>query len=429
MNVAFLSSIWRHSSVNKMNRQGQPAGGDKRQQQLDQLSKGFRQFPLSPYMLLASMAFWTLLTYASFKGIQYFGVHRRLDDTDLVPNCPVKFGATVEENIIVVENYTGGESTPYVKRIGSQKFSDSFIGDEAPVELKDIPPIVTAVTSADFYNLQRIIEQTASIAPKKNIKLNLIVYDLGLYSKEAALIKKHCNCEFRTFEWSVYPYHVSDMNIRAWMPIIIQMILEEFGSVMWIDPSASINNVQELNQFKYRAERSFFLYEYPIFTAINAYTNPKMFKHLNEKRCTFVDLGMMDTRVMVLYRTKQTWYGIMKPWLKCALTKDCIAPDGARRTECFHYKRPKSTGCHWYEQSIFSIIINRVFQFTYNSDKFKAPHAVHFDDTELVYYFPEQPWTYTQIFLIFTLPPMVLVTLWYLKKRRDARKRNKFYNR
>ncbi|CAC5382271.1 unnamed protein product [Mytilus coruscus] len=227
-----------------------------------------------------------------------------------------------------------------------------------------------------------------------------------------------------------YPYnHVSDMNIRAWMPIIIQMILEEFGSVMWIDPSASINNVQELNQFKYRAERSFFLYEYPIFTAINAYTNPKMFKHLNEKRCTFVDLGMMDTRVMVLYRTKQTWYGIMKPWLKCALTKDCIAPDGARRTECFHYKRPKSTGCHWYEQSIFSIIINRVFQFTYNSDKFKAPHAVHFDDTELVYYFPEQPWTYTQIFLIFTLPPMVLVTLWYLKKRRDARKRNKFYNR
>ncbi|XP_071146264.1 uncharacterized protein [Mytilus edulis] len=414
-----------------MNRQGQPAGpgGDKRQQQLDQISKGFRQFPLSPYMLLASMAFWTFLTYASFKGIQYFGVHRRLDDTDLVPNCPVKFGATVEDNIIVVENYTGGESMPYVKRIGSQKFSDSFIGEEAPVELKEIPPIVTAVTSADFYNLQRIIEQTASIAPKKNIKLNLIVYDLGLYSKEAALIKKHCNCDFRTFEWSVYPYHVSDMNIRAWMPIIIQMILEEFGSAMWIDPSASINNVQELNQFKYRADRSFFLYEYPIFTAINAYTNPKMFKHLNEKRCTFVDLGMMDTRVMVLYRTKQTWYGIMKPWLKCALTKDCIAPDGARRTECFHYKRPKSTGCHWYEQSIFSIIINRVYQFTINSDKFKAPHAVHFDDTELVYYFPEQPWTYTQIFLIFTLPPMVIVTLWYLKKRRDASKRNKFYNR
>lgn len=153
------------------------------------MTPGFRQFPLSPYMFLASLVFWTCMSYGGIKGIQYFGVHRRLDDTDLVPNCPVKFGASVEENIIVVENYTRGESTPYIKRIGSQKFTDSFTGDEAPADLIEIPPIVTAVTSADFYNVQRLIEQTASVAPEKKVPVKLIIYDLGLYAKEAKLVR------------------------------------------------------------------------------------------------------------------------------------------------------------------------------------------------------------------------------------------------
>lgn len=393
------------------------------------MTPGFRQFPLSPYMFLASLVFWTCMSYGGIKGIQYFGVHRRLDDTDLVPNCPVKFGASVEENIIVVENYTSGESTPYIKRIGSQKFTDSFTGDEAPADLIEIPPIVTAVTSADFYNVQRLIEQTASVAPEKKVPVKLIIYDLGLYAKEAKLISTHCHCEFRTFEWSVYPDHVSDMTIKAWQPIIIQLLLEEFGAVFWIDPSASIKNVHDLKMLKYRGARNFFLWEYPIFTAINAYTSPQMFKYLNEKRCTFVDLGMMDTNAIVLYRTKETWYGIMKPWLKCALTKDCISPAGARRTECFHYKRPKSTGCHWYEQSIFSILINRVFQFTYNMDKFTVPRIAQYDYTETVYYFPEQPWTYTEMLLVVTLPCIVVGGLWYLKQRRAANRKPTFYNR
>lgn len=208
-----------------------------------------------------------------------------------------------------------------------------------------------------------------------------------------------------------------------------QTVLEEFGSVIWIDPSVQLKNVQNLKQFKYRVERDFYLWEYPIFTAINAYTSPKMFEYLNEKRCSFIDLNMMDVNAMVLYRTKHTWFGIMKPWLKCALSKDCIAPKGARRTECFHYKRPKSTGCHWYEQSIFSIVVNRVFQFTQNLDKFKIPKIIIEEPTEIVYYFPEQPWTYTQIFLLVTVPGIVIFGLWYWKKRRSYNKRVTFYNR
>jgi len=199
--------------------------------------------------------------------------------------------------------------------------------------------------------------------------------------------------------------------------------------VFWMDPSASIKNVHDLKMLKYRGARNFFLWEYPIFTAINAYTSPQMFKYLDEKRCTFVDLGMMDTSAIVLYRTKETWYGIMKPWLKCTLTKDCISPPGARRTECFHYKRPKSTGCHWYQQSIFSILINRVFQFTYNMGKFTVPRIVQNDHTETVYYFPEQPWTYTEMLLVVTLPCIVVAGLWYLKQRRAANRKPTFYNR
>lgn len=389
----------------------------------------YPRFPLSPYMLLASLTFWIIMGYAGIKGFQYFAVHRRLDDSDLVNDCPNKFGSTIEENIIVVENYTSGESVPYLKPIGSQKFSDSFTGDEAPANLVEIPPIVTAVTSADFYDMQRLIEQIASVPPTKNLKIKLIIYDLGLYAKEAKLITAHCNCDFRTFEWSVFPDHVTDMTIKAWKPIIIQMMIEEFGSVFWIDPSASLGSVQDLSMLKYRGARNFFLWEDPVFTAVNAYTSPKMFQYLNEKRCTFVNLGMMDTKAMVFYRTKQTWYGVMKPWLKCALTKECISPEGARKTECFHYKRPKSTGCHWYEQSILSIIIHRVFQFSDHTLEFTIPRIARYDNTDVVYYFPEQPWTYTEIFLVVLLPCIVIGGLWYLRQRRTANRKPTFYNR
>ncbi|KAJ8319776.1 hypothetical protein KUTeg_001363 [Tegillarca granosa] len=239
------------------------------------------------------------------------------------------------------------------------------------------------------------------------------------------LMKDHCNCEVRKFDFSVYPDHVAYIDNGAWRPIILQTILEEFGSVAYLDPAARLKNVNDLNMLKYRGSHNFFLWEHPVYTSVIAYTNPKMFEYLGEKRCPYMDSGMMDIRTMVLYRTNMTWHSIMKPLLKCSLDQNCISPSGARRTECFHFKRPKTTGCHWYDQSAFSIIMNRVYQFTQHLDKFSIPRLTTYD-LELVYYFPIQPWTYTEILLVITMPLLCVGGLWYLimlkKGRRSASK-------
>lgn len=201
-----------------------------------------------------------------------------------------------------------------------------------------------------------------------------------------------------------------------------QNILEEFGSVIWIDPTVKLKDARDLSMLKFRGSHDFFLWDEEIFNSVIAYTHAKMFEFFGEKPCTFADMGMMDTSAIVLYRTNMTWLGIMKPWLKCALSVNCISPKGAKNSECFYWLRPKSTGCHWFAQSAFSIIVNRVFQFSSHIDKLTIPRFTTKEDVELVYHFPEQPWTYAEILFVLILPVMVCGALFLMYQRRTRAK-------
>ncbi|XP_033763648.1 uncharacterized protein LOC117344888 [Pecten maximus] len=385
------------------------------------IGKSGRSFPLSPYMVLMSLLFWTFIAYLSFKGFQYLAVHRTINDDDLDGFCDAVFSKTYSENVKFVNSYPKGEAGPYISRIGSQKYADTFQGEEALKELTNIPPIVTAITSHDFWIFQGLIKQISE-GNKKGMDLHLVVFDIGLYASELDLMKKQCNCDVRKFDVSVYPLHVADINNKAYRPIIIQLMLEEFGSAIWMDPDTRLQSVSDLTMLKYRGARNFFLWETSVFTGLISYTSPEMFKFLDERRCAFIDYGMMDTKTMVFYRTNQTWTGVMKPWLKCALNKECISPPNARNSECFHYRRPKWTGCHWYDQSAFSIIVNRVFQFSTHPDQYSVPRFTWHKDVEVVYYFPEQPWSYKQLVAMALSPFICCGIIWflYLKRKRGS---------
>ncbi|OWF55359.1 uncharacterized protein LOC110460707 [Mizuhopecten yessoensis] len=376
-----------------------------------------RSFPLSPYMVLMSLLFWMCIAYLSFKGFQYLAVHRTINDDDLDGFCDAVFSKTLEENVKFVNMYPKGEAGPYIGRIGSQKYKDTFQGEEAPKELSKIPPIVTAVTSDDFWIIQGLIKQVVE-GNAKGMNLQLVVFDIGLYASELVLLKKHCQCDVRKFDANVYPLHVADFTNKAYRPIIIQLMLEEFGSAIWIDPDVRLQTVSDLTMLKYRGARNFFLWETSVFTGLTSYTSPDMFKFLDERRCAFLDFGMMDTKTMVFYRTNQTWKGVMEPWLKCVLNKDCLTPPNARNSECFHYRRPKWTGCHWYDQSAFSIIVNRVFQFSTHPDQYSVPRFTWHIDVDVVYYFPEQPWTYKQLAALMLSPFICCGVFWFLYSKR-----------
>jgi len=64
----------------------------------------------------------------------------------------------------------------------------SIQGTQAPAQLTDIPPIVTAVASADFYQVQSLIKQWIEEIKPHIPNAKFIIYDIGLYKSESDLV-------------------------------------------------------------------------------------------------------------------------------------------------------------------------------------------------------------------------------------------------
>lgn len=379
-----------------------------------------QQFQLSGYMMIASCVFWMLMLYLGIKGFQYGMMYRSFDDDKLeaVGCCVTSLAVSIEqENLKLIDGYNKGEAGPYLMRLGPESFSSNFKGTQSPRELLDIPTIVTAVSSADFYPVQSLIRQWKEELKPVYKDAKFIIYDIGLYPRELELIKTHCDCEVREFRSSIYPKHVADISTFAYRPIIIQTIVEEFGSVLWTNPDMLFTQASDLKQLMYRGTRDFFFWQPKEFIGTIAYTDAKMFQYLGESRCCFLETGMIDMGTLVIYRTNASWINIMKPWLKCALNHDCIAPPKSRYSGCFEVRSPKTTGCHRYDQSALSIIMDRMYQFSSKSEKYVTPRLSRQQEEHLEY-FPEQPWTYTEIYFVCALPVTCVVILGYMYWRR-----------
>lgn len=378
------------------------------------------QFQISGYMMLASLCFWLLMGFLAFKGFQYGMIYRTFDDDSLEKvGCCSNFGGTMQDNLNFLETYPKGEAGPYLMRLGPETYTSQFKGTQSPKELTDIPTIVTAVSTADFYPVQSLIRQWKEEIHNVFKEAKFIIYNIGLYSRELELIKEHCNCEVREFRTSAYPNHVADISTFAYRPVIIQTIIEEFGSVLWMNPDMLFTQASDLKQLIYRGSRDFFLWQPKHFIGTVAYTDMKMFEYLKEPRCCYMESALIDISTMVFYRTNITWSVIMKPWLKCALNSACIAPPKSRYSGCFEMRSPKTTGCHRYDQSALSIILDRVYQISFKSEKYIVPRISRQQEEHLEY-FPEQPWTYTEMFFVSAVPLTCvggLVFLFWRRKR------------
>ena len=148
------------------------------------------QFEISGYMILASFIFWICIGIFAFKGFQYAKLYHSLNDSDLDQlDCCKNFGGTMEDNLNFIETqYEKGDSGPYLMRLGPETYEGDIKGTPAPKETDTIPPIVTAVSTSDFYDVQALIKQW-----KEDLKPNLkdgkfIIYDIGLYARELDLV-------------------------------------------------------------------------------------------------------------------------------------------------------------------------------------------------------------------------------------------------
>ncbi|XP_014673108.1 PREDICTED: uncharacterized protein LOC106813482 [Priapulus caudatus] len=225
------------------------------------------------------------------------------------------------------------------------------------------PVVVTAVTSGSW----KAAHGFALSVRRHLANSTLVIYGVGLSPDDNYDLKTFCNCTYRKFQFEDYPSHVSILKLHAYRPIIIQETLNEFGMVIYLDPSVRVTTPDIAPYLRRARASSVLAWKLPSALPTSALTHEKMFTYFNTKRDSYYFHHMVEPRNLVAYNTEAVHQHVMLPWLQCALTPQCIAPIGAQDTGCNFEHKPmyRYSGCHSYDASALNVVLGRLFKFNY----------------------------------------------------------------
>lgn len=229
-----------------------------------------------------------------------------------------------------------------------------------------LPVFVTAIKNNEIHYAQELIKSMQESYPEAS----LLTYLLDMDEEETEEVTKFCNssvsCYVRKFEFQDFPLHVSDLKLFAFRPIIIQQVLNQAGAVLWIDPGYQLTSSTKTKLEKVTdAAKKEGLQCWTIDEPTTAMTHPRMFDYFHTSPENYYFHRMIESSIIVLYNIEKIHTQLMLPWLKCALTTDCIAPIGAQSYGCRFDKRPlyRYSGCHHYDLSALSIILGYMYNY------------------------------------------------------------------
>ncbi|XP_012552674.1 uncharacterized protein LOC114245716 isoform X2 [Bombyx mandarina] len=191
----------------------------------------------------------------------------------------------------------------------------------------------------------------------------ILLYNLGLKSYSLTVVSNYCNsskCAIIDFDLDAFPSHVSDESIYAFRPLIIQHALSRVGGVIFSEPSlrwagsaGALGGVWE----RARASRVGVV-AWPRRAAVTSLTHPRMFHYFHADVDDFLFVQMLDVSKLVVAETPAL-PDVMRPWIQCALTVECIMPIGAQSAGCRFDKKPqyRYSGCHGQDASALSIVL------------------------------------------------------------------------
>ncbi|CAD5233093.1 unnamed protein product [Bursaphelenchus xylophilus] len=216
------------------------------------------------------------------------------------------------------------------------------------------PVFVTGASSNHFEELRTFIDRLRRIYTKNQV----IVYDLGLENDEISEVKSWCNVELKTFNFSVYPEHVANLQTYAFKMIIIDA-LQTLNAFFYTDTSVAFKSQAHedlLEAVKFGALQSFATFPYT-FHSVGATTHPGMYEYLP----VAMEATRMMERVSTAMLVVDSPYtrNVMKWWYLCAMTSACISPEGSTVDCPIHRLRKaprKYADCHRYDQAFWNLI-------------------------------------------------------------------------
>ena len=211
---------------------------------------------------------------------------------------------------------------------------------------------IKLITGADESHIKSLKQCIQSIIKHADNNIHLIVYDLGIKSKQLRQdiefeISKLTFSELRTFPFDKYPpYFNIQINAGeyAWKPTIIHTVLNECNNpneaIFWIDAGCILTNT--LTDLRTELQKS------NIYTPISqgtikTWTHPKTLEHFPN-----IDTQAQNRAAGVFACTyTPLTIRLVNEWFKCAMNKSIIAPPGSSRRN------------HRQDQSILSILITK----------------------------------------------------------------------
>lgn len=265
-----------------------------------------------------------------------------------------KFETSLRKNMQLVNNYSLNVSVKIMKRLQLDKNGIEFLAMQNSRDVL-LPTFVTALSDNHYKEFLGLNKNLTALRKTKYPTLTLIVYDIGLSKKNAKMVRKNCDCIFRSFPFEMFPIHVRNLRGYTWKPIIIQLMLQEFEFVMWLDTSIRLIKT---DPYFLRA-KCLGIQLFGGEGSIAVRTQTRLFEHFNEDQCMF-NYPEIQTGIVIIYRTYFMLNYIMKPWVACALEYGCMDfPNSSRFLNCT--TDWTLSNCHRFEQSTLGIITTRLF--------------------------------------------------------------------
>lgn len=188
--------------------------------------------------------------------------------------------------------------------------------------------IVTGADSSHYKSLHQFLSSVSLHEPSTTT----IVYDLGLSESERKKIKDNFpQCIVKTFNFSNYPDY---FNIKinageyAWKPVIINEVMNEYKCcICWLDAG----NLLTRPLTKIRSIlKAIGLYSPKSSGTVKDWTHPKTLNYLNASNSISHKNNLFGASVAVDYENTLA-REVIEKWGKCAMEKECIAPEGSSR--------------------------------------------------------------------------------------------------
>lgn len=202
----------------------------------------------------------------------------------------------------------------------------------------------------------------------------VVIFDFGISYQKHLQLSIHCNktssCTLKMFEFDEYPSHLRDLSVPSYRPILIQKLLNDNGTVIWVEPSGYSFISGDIKPLLRRAQETGII-AWTSKDPVSTITYDKMYKYFKASAEQYYFLETAYTNQLILHNSENLHNKVMLPWVKCALSSDCINPVGASNTGCTD-RKPLYLyrGCHKYDVAALNIILGQVFD--YDESRYKT---------------------------------------------------------